>query len=93
MSQKRIFAQIGNRPSEMGSMALSSQKALWLSHPKLYRNIKSIHLLVLDEHGKDIIPPSVKLVAGRTGQEYNLRKKRKGAFWEDRYHATAVESE
>ena len=23
----------------------------------------------------------------------NLRKKRKGAFWEDRYHATAVESE
>ena len=35
----------------------------------------------------------MKLVAGRTGQEYNLRKKRKGAFWEDRYHATAIESE
>jgi len=32
------------------------------------------------------------LVAGRTGQEYNVRKDRKGAFWEDRYHATAVES-
>jgi putative transposase len=32
------------------------------------------------------------LVAGRTGQEYNVRKNRKGAFWEDRYHATAVES-
>jgi len=31
------------------------------------------------------------LVAGRTGQEYNVRKKRKGAFWEDRFHATAVE--
>jgi len=52
-----------------------------------------IHLLVQDEKGKDVIPQSVKLVAGRTGQEYNLRKKRKGAFWEDRYHATAVESE
>ena len=25
------------------------------------------------------------------GQQYNQRKKRKGAFWEDRYHATAVE--
>jgi len=25
-------------------------------------------------------------------QEYNQRKKRKGAFWEDRYHATAVET-
>ncbi len=26
------------------------------------------------------------------GQEYNLRKNRKSAFWQDRYHATAVES-
>ena len=32
------------------------------------------------------------MVAGRTGQEYNIRKNRKGAFWEDRYHATAVEN-
>ncbi|RJR07511.1 hypothetical protein C4588_06790 [Candidatus Parcubacteria bacterium] len=31
-------------------------------------------------------------MAGRTGQEYNQRKDRKGAFWEDRYHATAIES-
>ena len=52
-----------------------------------------IHMLVLDEEGRDVIPQSIKLVAGRTAQEYNLRKNRKGAFWEDRYHATAVESE
>ena len=52
-----------------------------------------IHLLVLDEKGRDVIPESIKLVAGRTAQEYNLRKNRKGAFWEDRYHATAIESE
>lgn len=32
------------------------------------------------------------LIAKRTGQEYNQRKDRKGAFWEDRYHATAVEA-
>ena len=31
-------------------------------------------------------------MAGRTGQEYNQRKDRKGAFWEDRYHATAIQS-
>ena len=50
-----------------------------------------IHLLVFD--GKeDVIPKSIQLIAGRTGREYNLRKNRKGAFWEDRYHATAVES-
>jgi len=51
-----------------------------------------IHLLVQDEDGREVIPASIKLIAGRIGQEYNLRKKRKGAFWEDRYHATAVET-
>jgi hypothetical protein len=34
----------------------------------------------------------MQLIAGRTGQEYNQRKNRNGAFWEDRYHATAVEA-
>ena len=51
-----------------------------------------IHLLVYDTGGRNVIPDSIKLIAGRTGQEYNVRKNRKGAFWEDRYHATAVES-
>ena len=51
-----------------------------------------IHLLVVDTGKKDVIPKSMKLVAGRTGQEYNQRKNRRGAYWEDRYHATAVES-
>jgi len=30
-----------------------------------------IHLLVFDDKGRDVIPQSIKLVAGRTGQEYN----------------------
>jgi len=34
----------------------------------------------------------MQLIAGGTGQEYNQRKNRRGAFWEDRYHATAVET-
>jgi len=50
-----------------------------------------IHLLVVDT-GKDVIPKSMQLVAGRTGQEYNQRKDCKGAFWEDRYHATIVQT-
>ena len=48
-----------------------------------------IHLLVIDS-GREVIPKSIQLVAGRTAQEYNQRKNRKGAFWEDRYHATAI---
>ena len=51
-----------------------------------------IHLLVKDAGDAKSIPSAVQLVAGRTGQEYNQRKRRKGAFWEDRYHATAIES-
>jgi putative transposase len=51
-----------------------------------------IHLLVKDTD-KDIIPRSMQLIAGRTAQEYNQRKGRKGAFWEDRYHATAIDTE
>ena len=51
-----------------------------------------IHLLVVDDGGRDVIPNSMQLVAGRTGQEYNQRKSRKGAYREDRYHATGVES-
>ncbi len=50
-----------------------------------------IHLFVVGDGDRDIIPKSIKLIAGRTGQEYNQRKNRKGAFWEDRYHVTAVE--
>ena len=50
-----------------------------------------VHLLVKDT-GYNVIPRSMQLLAGRTGQEYNQRKGRKGAFWEDRYHATAVQS-
>jgi putative transposase len=50
-----------------------------------------IHLLVAGDERRDVIPKSMQLIAGRTGQEYNQRKDRNGAFWEDRYHATAIE--
>lgn len=51
-----------------------------------------IHLLVKDTEDR-AIAQSVQLIAGRTGQEYNHRKTRQGAFWEDRYHATAIEGD
>jgi len=40
----------------------------------------------------EVIPKSLQLGAGKTAQEFNRRKKRKGAYWDDRYHATAVET-
>lgn len=56
-----------------------------------------IHLLVLDRNGDgqkqgNTIAKSLQLVEARVAQEYNQRKHRSGAFWEDRYHATAIES-
>ena len=51
-----------------------------------------IHMLVVDT-GKNTIPRSLQLIASRTAQEFNLRKKRKGAFWENQYHATAVQTD
>ena len=50
-----------------------------------------IHILVYDNNNQNIIPSSIKPAAGCTAQHYNQRKNRKGAFWEDRYHATAVQ--
>jgi len=35
---------------------------------------------MFDEKGRDVIPNSIKLIAGLTWQEYNIRKNRKGAF-------------
>jgi REP element-mobilizing transposase RayT len=51
-----------------------------------------VHLLVKDAGG-DAIAQSMQLIAGRTAQEYNQRKSRHGAFWEDRYHATAIQAD
>ena len=51
-----------------------------------------IHLLCADQ-GRDEIPRSLQLIQGRVAQEFNSRKKRRGAFWEDRYHATAVQAD
>ena len=52
-----------------------------------------VHLLVCDSDRAECIADSIQLIAGRTGQEYNQRKSRNGAFWQDRYHATAVDTE
>jgi putative transposase len=51
-----------------------------------------VHVLVADQ-GSEEIASSMQLAAGRTAQDYNRRKNRKGAFWEDRYHATAVQTD
>ncbi len=51
-----------------------------------------VHVLAFDSEGQGSISKCMQLVSGRTAQSYNWRNDRKGAFWEDRYHGTAIES-
>ena len=44
-----------------------------------------IHLLVIDDGSNDVISKSMQLIAGRTAQEYNWRKNRKGAYWSEMF--------
>jgi putative transposase len=69
-----------------------AKKRLGLSVLNYMVTSNHVHLLVNDT-GSDVIAQSIQLIAGRTAQEYNQRKGRQGAFWEDRYHATAIEAD
>ena len=50
-----------------------------------------VHLVVRDRDEGEVAA-SLQLIEGCTGQAYNRRKRRGGAFWQDQYHATAVEN-
>ncbi len=51
-----------------------------------------IHLIVFDNGHPDAIEDSMQFCQGRHAQDYNNRRGRHGSFWQDRYHATAIQS-
>ena len=56
-------------------------------------NITSNHIhLICEDKENQSIAKSMQLIAGRTAQAFNRRKNRQGAYWEDRYHATAIDT-
>jgi len=50
-----------------------------------------VHLL-LEAKGKALISQFMHDLAGTFALQYNRRKKRSGAYWEGRYHATMIDS-
>ena len=74
------------------SWLLESKKRYGLCVLNYMVTCNHIHLLALDKGARNTIPDSIKLTDGRTAQGYTTRKQLKGSFWDDRYHATAVES-
>jgi putative transposase len=66
-----------------------AQKRYALSILNYIATSNHVHILLRDT-GTDSISRGMQFVSGRTAQEYNTKKSRKGAFWEDRYFATAI---
>lgn len=52
-----------------------------------------IHLIVYIDRCLEAVSRSMLLAASRTALVYNRRKHRSGAFWEDNYHATAIDTD
>ena len=50
-----------------------------------------VHLIVFSDYVEQIAQV-MQSAAGEFARDYNRRKKRRGAFWEGRYHATIVDS-
>ena len=84
-----MFSKDRNRWIEL---LLEAKKRYQLSIVNFIVTSNHTHLIVSTNSGSDSIPRAMQLIAGRTGQAYNLRKGRKGAFWQDRYHAMAIDS-
>ena len=90
--KKEFLLKFAHDRSRFVAWLLEARKRLSLQILNYTVTSNHVHLLVKDNDETNTISSSIQLVAGRIGQEYNQRKRRKGAFWEDRYHATAIES-
>ena len=90
--KREFLLKFGRDRNRWVSWLFEARKRYGLSILNYVVTSNHIHLLVFACEDRCSIPRAMQLLAGRMGQEYNSRKKRKGAFWQDRYHATAVES-
>ena len=88
--QKQFLLKFARDRRRYLRLVFEAKKRFGLSVLNYMVTSNHIHLLVKDT-GANVIAQSMQLIAGRTAQEYNQRKGRQGAFWEDSYHATAIE--
>ncbi|MBD3241593.1 MAG: transposase [Chitinivibrionales bacterium] len=85
----------GDRTFWLGKLKESVVK-FGLSVLNYMATMNHVHLVVLDRDTSPktkTIARSMHMIAGETAQQYNVRKGRRGAFWDDRYHGTLVEAE
>ncbi len=86
---KRRFCSSFAKDRRAGSYWLYQARRRYGLCVELCRDVEPCPLTGQDMgHGE--IATQHQLIAGRVAQQFNRRKSRKGAYWEDRYHATAV---
>ena len=90
--KREFLLKFGRDRNRWRSWLFEARKRYGLSILNYVVTSNHIHLLVFAGEDRHTIPLSLQLLAGRTGQQFNCRKSRQGAFWEDRYHATAIEN-
>lgn len=90
--QREFLLKFGRDRGRWRYWLFEARKRFGLSVLNYIVTSNHIHLLVRNR-GNGEVANSMQLIAGRTAQEYNQRKQRRGAYWEDRYHATAVDTE
>jgi REP element-mobilizing transposase RayT len=73
--QERISFQIPERPQVLGVWLFEAKKRYRLRVLNYMATSNHIHLLVLDSGERETIPRSIQLIAGRTAQEFNQRKR------------------
>jgi len=66
-------------------MAFRGQETLWSERFELHGDLQPHPSLGKRQRKKDVIPKSIQLIAGRTGQEYNQRKNREIQSPHERY--------
>lgn len=82
--KSEFLLKFGRDRTRWVSWLFEARKRYGLSILNYVVTSNHIHLLVLSGKNHLAIPRTMQLLAGRTGQEFNSRKERKGAFWEDR---------
>ena len=89
--QKQFLLKFKRDRQRWRAWLFEARKRYGLSVLNYMATSNHVHMLIYDT-GNDVIAKSMHLIAGSTAAEYNRRVRRHGAFWQDRYHATAVEN-
>ncbi len=74
-------------------MGFRGEEAIQDVYPELCDDFEPYSPCFPGRPGARAYPKAMQLIARGMGRQYNQRKNRTGAFWENRYHATAAEAD